>query len=407
MGDWLRVRFHNLGRVLTQPWLLWALAALFWLRLVYLVAVASAPGDGSSLIAASRIFIHDPRQLYVAEAEFMRTHSTMPVHGWVGPPGAMLLLAPFALLPDPLAVHAWMVGDLVALAAGLGLLYALVRPTGWRRPLFALVGAFFPPVFADLLSGQWGGYLLLLAVVGMWLNARERPGWAGALAGAGGAIKLYPVAMLFGAGPRRLARFLAGLVVGGAVITVAGFAFVGLDRIGFWVADVLLATLSKADPDCAVDSPSSLVRRTVGGEAYPHLVSGDRLVWTQLPLHLPGLAHVLVYVLLAALVGVAVWAARGSGWHPVYGLSLGFALGALVPAEVNTYQMLPMLPLVLVTGVRAAELGRHRVLIPLAIGLLGYVRQPCLLAFPDIWTLAALTLFVTAAWNRRLFAPTV
>lgn len=404
MREWLRARGHNLAHVLTRPWLLWTLAAVFWARLVYLVAITAPPGDGSTLLATARLLVHDPRQLYVADAAFLQERGMMAIHGWSGPPGAMFLVVPFALLPDPLAVRVWMIGDLVALAAGLLVIYRLVRPAAWRRPLFWVVAAFFPPTFADLLSGQWGGYLLLLAAGTCWLSTRERSGWAGVLAGAGTAIKLYPAGMLFGTGPRRLPGFLAGLAAAAGLITLAGFALAGIDRIGFYVTRVLLPSVAAPNPDCAVNSPRTLLERTIGGQPYPYLEPGDHMVWLRLPIHQPQLAQALIYLLLAAIVVVTVWAARRSGWHPVYGASLGFALGALLPGEVNTYQVLPLLPVVLVTGVRAAELGRHRVLVVLAVGLLALTRQPCLLPYPDVWTLAILLLFATCAWNGRLFA---
>jgi hypothetical protein len=127
------------------------------------------------------------------------------------------------------------------------------------------------------------------------------------------------------------------------------------------------------------------------------------MVWVHLPLHLPAVAAVLTYILLAAIVGGAVWAAARSGWHPVYGPSLGLALGALLPGEVNLYQLLPLLPLVLLTANRAAETGRNGVLALLGVALLAMVRQPCYLPFPDLFTLAALSLFAICVWNNGIF----
>ena len=65
--------------------------------------------------------------------------------------------------------------------------------------------------------------------------------------------------------------------------------------------------------------------------------------------------------------------------------------------------LLPLLPLVLTVLVRAVERQRHTTLMLLAIGLLGFVQQPCYLPFPNLWTLAALFLWAICVWNNGLF----
>jgi hypothetical protein len=84
-------------------------------------------------------------------------------------------------------------------------------------------------------------------------------------------------------------------------------------------------------------------------------------------------------------------------------MSLGFALGALIPNEVWPYQWLPLLPLILVVAVRAVERRRLMTLGLLAVFLLGFVRQPCDLFFPNLWTVAAIGVFVLGVWENRLF----
>jgi hypothetical protein len=98
-----------------------------------------------------------------------------------------------------------------------------------------------------------------------------------------------------------------------------------------------------------------------------------------------------------------VWAAWRSGWYPPYGMALGFALGALIPNEVWPYQWLPLLPLILLVAVRAVERRRIMTLALLGIFLLGFVRQPCDLFFPNLWTLSAIAVFVLGLWENRLF----
>jgi hypothetical protein len=84
-------------------------------------------------------------------------------------------------------------------------------------------------------------------------------------------------------------------------------------------------------------------------------------------------------------------------------MALGFSLGALIPNEVWPYQWLPLLPLVLLVAVRAIEQRRVASLAVMAVLMLGFYRAPCDLPFPNLWTLAAVGLFVLGVWENRLF----
>jgi hypothetical protein len=42
-------------------------------------------------------------------------------------------------------------------------------------------------------------------------------------------------------------------------------------------------------------------------------------------------------------------------------------------------------------------------LVLLGVFLLGFYRQPCDLIFPNLWTLAAIGIFVLGVWENRLF----
>jgi hypothetical protein len=120
-------------------------------------------------------------------------------------------------------------------------------------------------------------------------------------------------------------------------------------------------------------------------------------------LHLPAVALALSYVSALAFAAGAAWAAWRSGWNVAYGMSLGFALGALIPNEVWPYQWLPLLPLALLLAVRGVERRKIGVLAVLGVCLLGFYRQPCELIFPNLWTLAAIGIFVLGVWQNRLF----
>ena len=62
-----------------------------------------------------------------------------------------------------------------------------------------------------------------------------------------------------------------------------------------------------------------------------------------------------------------------------------------------------MAAVTLLVLVKAVERRRWVTLAVLAVCLLGFVRQPCELFFPNIWTVAGVGIFVLAVWENRLF----
>src|ERR1700682_218257 len=288
------------------------------------------------------------------------------------------------------------------MVAGLILLYrvlAIRHPIG--RPAFWLVAAYFPPVFADLSAGQRGGVILLGAMASIWLEP-NRPIVAGAFGGFAAAIKYYPAALVIGPRPAHRVRYAAGLVVALALITAVCFIPLGLGGAVFYFQHVLIASLASHNPDCAYDSVRTLFTRTIGAEPFLQ-PNGAGVVMVESPLHLPAVALALSYLSAVLFAGGAIWAAWRSGWNAAYGMSVGFALGALIPNEVWRYEWLPLLPLVLLLVVRGIEQRRVRLLVLLGVFLLGFYRQPCDLIFPNVWTLAAIGIFVLGVWENRLF----
>src|SRR5207249_5360687 len=172
----------------------------------------------------------------------------------------------------------------------------------------------------------------------------------------------------------------------------------------FYPPHCLPPSLGSTNPDCAYDSVRTLFTRTIGGEPFA-VPSGSGYQIVSSPLHLSGLAIFLSYASALAFAAGAAWAAWRSGWNPAYGMSLGFALGALIPNEVWPYQWLPLLPVTLMLLVRAIERRRMVTIGLLCLFLLGFIRQPCDLFFPNLWTVAGIGIFVLALWEHQLFRP--
>jgi hypothetical protein len=392
--------------VLTRPALYWAIAAVFAVQRLFFVVTAPRRLDAEGMWEGSHAFLTNPAHMYDEAADYLaRLHIIAPPGGldaFVSPPPVAALAIPVALLPKGVGVQVWTAIDVVALLLGLWLLYrVLATRDRVARPVFWLAAAYFPPLFADVLAGQRGGILVALAMASVWLE-RKRPVLAGAVGGLAASIKYYPAAMIIG--PRPAHRVVYALALGIAVVLVTAITFLplGLNGTLFYYQHVLLPSLGSYNPDCAYDSVRTLFTRTIGGEPFA-VPSGAGYEIVTSPLHLPAVALVLSYVSALAFAGGAAWAAWRSGWNPAYGMALGFALGALIPNEVWPYQWLPLLPLALIVLVRAVERRRMPTLVLLGVCLLGFLRQPCDLFFPNIWTLAGIGIFVLAVWENRLF----
>jgi hypothetical protein len=394
------------AEILTRPALYWALAGVFWLRVIVLSALVPRRLDAEGMWEGGRAYLTDPSHLYDAAAAYLaQSHVIAPpgvLAAFVSPPPVAVLAIPVALLPRSVGVEVWTVIDAVALLAGLLFLY---RSLGIKhrlaQPAFWLVAAYFPPLFADISAGQRGGVILLGAMASIWLESR-RPAVGGAVGGLVSALKYYPAAMVIGVRPAHRVRYAAALIAVLLVATAASFIPLGASGALFYYQHVLLPSLASHNADCAYDSVRTLFARTIGGEPYL-LPSGSGVVVVTSPLHFGLLALALSYLSAILFAAGAAWAAWRSGWNPAYGMAMGFALGALVPNEVWPYQWLPILPLVLILLVRAIERRRWLTLGLLGACLLGFYRQPCDLLFPNLWTLAAIGVFVLALWENRLF----
>ncbi len=390
----------------TRPVFYWALAAVFWVRVVLLTALTPRRPDAEGMWEGAHAYLTDPSHMYDAAAAYLaRNHIIAPPGGldaFVSPPPVAILALPVALLPKNLAVPAWTVIDAAAMAASVLILYMVLAPRHrLAAPIFWLVAAYFPPLYADVEAGQRGGILMLGAAASIWLEA-GRPSLGGAVGGLVASLKYFPVAMVIGPRPAHRARYALGLGTVLVAVTAVSFIPLGLGGALHYYQHVLIPSLASHNSDCAYDSVRTLFTRTIGGEPYLQ-PSGSGYVAVTSPIHLPAVALAISYLSAILFAAGAVWAAWRSGWNPPYGMALGFALGALIPNEVWPYQWLPLLPLVLLLTVRAIERRRALTLMLLAVFLLGFVRQPCELFFPNLWTLAAIAVFVLGVWENQIF----
>jgi hypothetical protein len=377
--------------VFTRPALYWALAAVFWIRVVVLTVLVPRRPDTEGMWEGAHAYLTNPAHMYDAAATYLaRSHLIAPpgtLDAFVSPPPVAVLGIPIALLPRSVGVQVWTALDGAALVAALVLIYLVLLPRHrLAAPIFWLVAAYFPPLFA---------------AASMWLEG-NRPSLAGAVGGLAAALKYFPAAMIIGPRPAHRIRYALSLGAVLAVVTVVSFIPLGVGGALHYYQQVLIPSLGSHNSDCAYDSVRTLFTRTIGGETYQQ-PSGSGYITVTSPIHLPEVALGLSYLSAILFAVGALWAAWRSGWNPPYGMALGFALGALIPNEVWPYQWLPLLPLILMLAVRALEQRRALTLTLLGIFLLGFVRQPCDLFFPNLWTIAAIAIFVLGLWENRLF----
>ena len=392
--------------VLTRPLLYWVVAGLFVAQRLFFVVTAPRRFDAEGMWEGAHAYLTDPSHMYDQAASYLaRLHIIAPPGGldaFVSPPPVAALAIPVALLPREIGAQVWTAIDAAAVVVALVLLHRMISTRDrLARPAFWLVAAYFPPLFADVIAGQRGGVMLALAMASVFLE-RTRPAIAGLVGGIATSIKYYPAAMILGPRPKHRMVYALALGLGALAVTALTFLPLGANGTLFYYQHVLLPSLGSYNPDCAYDSVRTLFTRTIGGEPFA-VPSGSGYQIVSSPLHLGGLAILLSYASALAFAAGAAWAAWRSGWNPAYGMALGFALGALIPNEVWPYQWLPLLPVTLMLLVRAIEQRRAVTLGVLCVLLLGFLRQPCDLFFPNIWTLAGIGIFVLAVWENRLF----
>ena len=390
-----------LQRVLTRPLLWWALAVVWLVRDVYGNVIAPDRPDARALMVAGSDWLHQPSAIYSSTERVLSTTGYVPAFGFVKPPVAAMLGAPFTLLPASWQVPVWTASDALAAVVALVLLQRYVAHAPLEKAVFWAVALYCPPLYAEVNAGQLGGWLLLFAVAGL-VVFRKQTASSGVLVAVAASLKFYPALMVVGA-RERWRQFLLGAAIGGVVVTVAACIPLGLAGTREYVTKVLVPTLRAANNDCAQTSVATLYGRSIGGVTYPIVTPSGGIALLQSPIHLALVASILTVLTLIAVTVAAVLAARASGWNPTYGMAIGLALGGILPGELNPYQYLPLLPLVLIVLVVALRNHRWTYVAAFALGLLLWWRQPCLLPFPNLWTIGALILFTVAALAARQF----
>jgi hypothetical protein len=388
-------------RAVARPLLWWALAAVWLVRDVVGNVLTTQRSDASSVIQAGYRWLHDPGAIYADTARHLAETGLVPVTGLIRPPAAAMLAAPFTLLPGWMQVPAWTVADAAAAVVALLLVQRYVARSPLEVAVFWAVALYSPPLYAEVNAGQVGGFVLLFACAGLVVYGR-RPAVSGALAAAAASLKLYPALMVLGA-RERWRPFVLGAAIAGVAITVIACIPLGVAGAWGYVTGVLIPSLRAPNPDCAQTSIATLFGRSIGGDPYPIIEPSGAIAILQSPIHLALVASILTVLTLIGVVAAAIVAARASGWNPAYGMALGLGLGGLLPGELNPYQYLALIPLVLMVVVVAIRNARWAQVAWLAAGLLLWWRQSCELPFPNLWTIGALILFAVCVLAARDF----
>ena len=388
--------------VLTDRRILWPIVVLVGAARVAAESTVWWPvgADASQYLDGGRQALSNPSTIYPEAAALIAKGFTWTVT-W--PPPQILISIPYSLLPPQVGVWAWVSTDAVLVVVSLVLLFrAIGNSRVWAMPAFLVVCLCFTPLFEEVRLGQRSGLLILSAVVAM-LTVESRPRLAGALAGLGTSLKFYPAALLLAVAPRRLPKFASSLIVVFALLFLVSFLPFG-NPLQYITA--VLIPVAAGDPaathDCFQNSTPLLFSRLLGGQSFSIVNASG--VWRDVTLgglNLPWLATLLAFVTRALLLTGAAWAGWRSGWIQPLSMSMAFSLGALVPGDVYTYQFICLLPLAAVLVVDGIEKHAWLSLAVVAICLWLFISSPCALAFPSLWTVAGLALFVTGLATAR------
>jgi hypothetical protein len=234
---------------------------------------------------------------YERWAFFLTGHGEFPGgNGWQYPPGAGLLM----LVPRLFSVgygEAW-VGLMLAVDfVGFLLLARLARrsenePGVWVWLLGIPLLGIVPLLRFDLVP--------TVIAIGALVVIHRRPGWFGALAGLGAAIKIWPALLLLGEWDRRrlLRATLAAAAVVGLVFLVSTIAFGDATRF-------LSHGGGRGLQEESVGSVPWQLAQILGGDPYPREVRFG--AWEIVGPGASAVTFLLKAMAFAALAGAAAW----------------------------------------------------------------------------------------------------
>jgi hypothetical protein len=234
---------------------------------------------------------------YERWAFFLTRHGEFPGgHGWQYPPGAGLLMLVPRLFPVGYG-EAWVGLMLLVDLIGLVLLARFARRTGKDTGVWVwLLGI---PLLGVVPLLRFDFVPTVLAIAAL-LVIHRRPGWFGALAGLGAAIKIWPALVLFGEWDRRrlLRAALTAVAVIALVFAISAIAFG--DATGF---------LSNGDgrglQEEAVATAPWQVGQIITGKPYAREVRFGS--WEIVGAGTADVTSLLKVLAVAALAGAAAW----------------------------------------------------------------------------------------------------
>jgi alpha-1,2-mannosyltransferase len=277
------------------------------------------------------------------------------------PPPFALAVVPFALLPEPIDLWAWLAAIIAAFLGGTALLP--VRPS-IRWTIVFLAAVSFPYVYAVKL-GQVGPLLYLCFAIG-W-RALDRPAWLGLSIAAGTIVKAQPIVLF---GWMLVTRRWAALAIGLVALVAAATLTTRWLGVATWADYVdLLGRVSKP-----VTTPGNF---TPGAIAYRSGLTVEAATLVQ-------------YVAMGATVAVTLfaWLRRDGATGFIAGV---VASQLLSPVLWDHYAMLLLLP--------TALLLERRQWWAVAIPILPWV--PIDAVYPLVFGLALVGPIVTAGSRRR------
>lgn len=234
---------------------------------------------------------------YADWSHFLTSHHAFPGgEAWQYPPGAGLLM----LIPRLVSVgygEAFVGLMLLVDFAGLVLLARLARRSGNDTGVWVWLLAM--PLLGTFAALRFDLVPTVIAIAAL-LVIHRRPGWFGALAGLGAAIKLWPVLLLFGewSRPRLLRAVLAAAATVALVFAVSAIAFG--DPAGF-----LSHGGERGLQEEAVATIPWQLEQIVSGDPYPRAIRFG--AWEVATPTADSVATLLRWLTLAALAAAAAW----------------------------------------------------------------------------------------------------